>query len=154
QTILRRDAETIDGGGIDIRDGTFRQLGHRLPLGSALPEAWGVSATAAIYRRAAVGPRLFDPRFFAYYEDVELSARLHEEGWRTRVLPVAAALHHGSRSGPRLGRRAVYLRTRNRYLVARMHPGVGRIGALLREDARLLLRGRTSLRGVAAGLLA
>jgi GT2 family glycosyltransferase len=153
QTILRRDAETIDGAGIDIRDGTFRQLGHGLPLGSALPEAWGISATAALYRRAAVGPRPFDPRFFAYYEDVELCARLHDTGWQTGVLPIAAALHHGSRSAPRLGRRAVYLRTRNRYLVARMHPGVGRIGALLREDVRLLLQGRTSLRGMVAGLI-
>jgi len=152
QTILRRDERTIDGAGIDLRDGTLRQLGQRLPLGSALPEAWGVSATAALYRRAAVGPRPFDPRFFAYYEDVELCARLHAGGWRTAVLPTAAALHHGSRSAPRLGARALYLRTRNRYLVARMHRGVGRIGALLWEDARLLLRGRTSLRGIVAGL--
>ena len=38
------------------------------------------------------------------------------------------------------------------YLVARMHPGVGRIGALLWEDAKLLVRGRSSLSGVVAGL--
>jgi N-acetylglucosaminyl-diphospho-decaprenol L-rhamnosyltransferase len=171
QTILRRDDATIDGAGIDIADGTIRQRGSGRPLGaigkaangsatngsaaegSGATDAWGVSATAALYRVAALGERVFDPRFFAYYEDVELCARLHAAGWRTLVLPVAKATHRGSQSASRLGRRATYLRTRNRYYVARLHPGVGRIGALLREDVKLLLRGRASLRGMIAGLL-
>lgn len=160
QTILRRDEATIDGAGVDIRDGTYRQIGHSMPLGmllgmllgTRLPDAWGVSATATLYRVAALGERVFDPRFFAYYEDVELCARLHEAGWRTAVLPVAKATHRGSRSASILGRDAVRLRTRNRYFVARMHRGVGRIGALLWEDARLALHGRTSLRGIVEGL--
>jgi GT2 family glycosyltransferase len=146
QTIIRRDASTIDGAGIDISDGTFRQLGHGLPLGSVLPEAWGVSATAALYRVAAVGARVFDERFFAYYEDVELSARLRDEGWSLRVIGAAKATHRGSQSSSRVD--AKYLRTRNRYRLARMHKGVGRIGALLWED---LKRGG-SLRGIIAGL--
>jgi hypothetical protein len=154
QTIIRRDEETIDGAGIDIADGTFRQIGSGLALGRwPLAEAWGVSATAAVYRRSAIGERFFDERFFAYYEDVELSARLRAGGWRIAVLPVVAAVHRGSQTAPLLGRRALRLRTRNRYLVARMHPGVGRIRALLWEDARLLLRGRTSIRGIVQGLL-
>jgi hypothetical protein len=152
QTIIRRDSNTIDGAGIDISDGTFRQIGHGLPLGAPLPEAWGVSATATLYRTKALGERVFDPRFFAYYEDVELCARLHEAGWRTAVLPVAKAAHRGSHSASLLGREALRLRTRNRYFVARMHPGVGRIAALLWEDARLALRGRTSPRGIIEGL--
>lgn len=152
QTILRRDAQTIDGAGIDISDGTYRQAGHGLPIGSALPHAWGVSATAALFRRSAIGARVFDPRFFAYYEDVELSARLHDEGWRTVVVPLVKGTHRGSASASILGSRAQRLRTRNRYFVARMHPGVGRIGALLAEDARLLLRGKSSAFGVIEGL--
>lgn len=145
QTILRRDAETIDGAGIDIRDGTFRQIVDRRV------SAWGVSATATLYRRAALGDRVFDPRFFAYYEDVELCARLRRDGWRTAVLPVVKATHRGSASAHAL-QHARRLRTRNRYLVARMHPGVGRIRSLLWEDARLLPRGRSSLRGIVEGL--
>ena len=158
QTVIRRDAETIDGAGIDISDGTFRQIGsgkiHRptsqhpnIPTG----EAWGVSATAALYRREALEDRVFDPRFFAYYEDVELNARLHEAGWQTVVVPEIKASHRGSASASKL-KNALRLRTRNRYFVARMHPGVGRIGALLWEDARLALRGRTSPRGLIEGL--
>jgi len=140
QTMFRGE----DAAGIDISDGTIRQ---------ALQPAWGVSATAALYRRAAVGERPFDPRFFAYYEDVELCARLHESGWRTVVLPVVKATHRGSASASILGKDAQRLRTRNRYFVARLHRGVGRIGALLWEDAKLLVRGRSSLRGIAEGLL-
>jgi len=152
QTIIRRDERTIDGAGIDISDGTFRQIGHGFSIGSAVPPAWGVSATAALYRRDALGDRVFDPRFFMYYEDVELCARLHDAGWRTVVLPVVKATHRGSASAPILGPRAKRFRTRNRYLVARMHPGVGRLPALIAEDLKLLLRGRSSVRGMIEGL--
>jgi len=149
QTILRRDDATIDGAGIDVSDGTIRQIGNGFPMGASLPAAWGVSATATLYRRELLH---FDESFFAYYEDVELSARLREQGWQLRVLPVVKATHRGSQSASRLGARARYLRTRNRYRVARRHRGAGRLGALLAEDLRLLLRGRTSLRGIIAGL--
>jgi len=151
QTIIRRPDGAIDGAGIDISDGTFRQIGHGAAIGSPLRVAWGVSATATLYRASALKGRLFDARFFAYYEDVELCARLREDGWRTAVLPVVKATHRGSATAHVLPR-ARRLRTRNRYLVVRMHPGVGRIRSLLWEDARLALRGRTSLRGLIEGL--
>jgi GT2 family glycosyltransferase len=167
QTILRRDENTIDGAGIDISDGTFRQItwDRGRPAGSSTddpakyggrdaraPGAWGVSATATLYRREALGETIFDDTLFAYYEDVELCARLHEAGWRTEVLPVIKATHRGSQSASILGRDALRLRTRNRYLVARRHRGVGRISALIVEDLKLALRGRTSLRGMWQGL--
>jgi GT2 family glycosyltransferase len=152
QTIIRRPDGAIDGAGIDISDGTFRQIGHGHPLGAPLAVAWGVSATATLYRAEALRAGFFDERLFAYYEDVELSARLRRDGWRLGVLPVAKATHRGSASASVLGGWALRLRTRNRYFVARMHPGVGRIRALLWEDARLALRGRTSLRGIVEGL--
>lgn len=152
QTIIRRPDGTIDGAGIDVSDGTFRQIGHQQAIGSPLAVAWGVSATATLYRREALGARVFDERLFTYYEDVELSARLRESGWRIAVLPVVKATHRGSMSAGVLRDRALRLRTRNRYLVARMHRSAGSIRALLWEDARLALRGRTSLRGVIEGL--
>src|SRR5437868_6994246 len=82
QTILRRDPSTIDGAGIDVSDGTIRQIGNGFPIGARLPAAWGVSATATLYRRELLH---FNESFFAYYEDVELSARLREEGWELLV---------------------------------------------------------------------
>lgn len=150
QTAIRRDLSTLDGAGIDVSDGTIRQAGSGSPVTSPQAPAWGVSATAALYRRNLLH---FDERFFAYYEDVELCARLHEAGWSTRVLPLVKATHRGSASAGRLGRRARYLRTRNRYFVARLHPEAARVPALLGEDVRLLLRGRSSLRGIIAGLM-
>jgi GT2 family glycosyltransferase len=169
QTVIRRDETTIDGAGIDISDGTFRQIRsweRGRPARStwqdgestsgrdarAPREAWGVSATAALFRREALGPTIFNESLFAYYEDVDLNARLHQAGWRTAVLPVIKATHRGSQSASILGGDALRLRTRNRYLVARRHHGVGRIGALLFEDVKLAMRGRTSLRGVLQGL--
>jgi GT2 family glycosyltransferase len=153
QTIIRRPDGLIDGAGISIGDGTFRQIGYGQPLGSRLEVAWGVSGTAALYRTAALGETVFDPRFFAYYEDVELCARLRASGWRLAVLPVVQATHRGSQSASVLTD-ALRLRTRNRYLVARMHRGVGRLRALLWEDVKLMLRGRGSPRGVWEGLTA
>jgi GT2 family glycosyltransferase len=152
QTILRRPDGRVDGAGIEIGDGTFRQIGNGFDLGTPLGVAWGVSATATLYRRAALGERMFDERFFAYYEDVELSARLRERGWRLSVLPDVAATHRGSGSAGVLLGDALRLRTRNRYWVARLHPGVGRRAALLWEDCKLLLRARSSVRGIAQGL--
>lgn len=152
QTIITRPDGRIDGAGIDISDGTFRQIGHGDAVGAPLAVAWGVSATATLYRRAAIGDRFFDESFFAYYEDVELCARLRASGWRIAVLPIIGAIHRGSATAPLLGRRALRLRTRNRYRVARLHPGVGSIRALLWEDVRLLVRRRASLRGLVAGL--
>jgi len=148
QTVIRRDESVIDGAGIDISDGTFRQI-------TEPGRAWGVSATAALYRRTAIGERFFDERFFAYYEDVDLCARLHEEGWSTHVLPVVKATHRGSASAPILGKDALRLRTRNRYWVTRRHRGVGRIGALLREDLTGFIQrpAVARLRGVWEGLL-
>jgi hypothetical protein len=65
---------------------------------------------------------------------------------------VAKATHRGSQSAARLGGDARRLRTRNRYWVARLHPGTARIGALLWEDVKLAFRGRTSLRGIIQGM--
>lgn len=150
QTIIRRPDGLIDGAGIDVSSGTFRQIGHGQAIGSRLEVAWGVSATAALYRRSAIDGPMFDESLFAYYEDVELCARLRRDGWRLGVLPVVKATHHGSKSASVLAD-AVRLRTRNRYLVARRH-GVGKLHALLWEDVKLLLRGRSSLRGIWEGL--
>ncbi len=144
---IRRDERLLDGAGIEIGSGTFVQAGHGQAIDSYAPSAkpWGVSATAAMYRvtalrEVALGSDVLHPAFFAWYEDVELCARLHERGWHTAVIPRVVASHAGSRSGAMIGARAIFLRTRNRYLTARLHPGVGRTRSLFAEDLRLLAR--------------
>ncbi|HVT02910.1 MAG TPA: glycosyltransferase family 2 protein [Thermoanaerobaculia bacterium] len=166
QSLILAPDGTIDGAGIDVSSGTFRQIAHGAsPTVSFELKPWGVSATATLYRRSALvdvltDGQLFDPRFFAYYEDVELCARLGERGWLFAVVPEPLATHKGSASSSHV--EAVYLRTRNRYWVHRLHGAVGSYGALLREDLRLLVRDVAGLqpgnalsrcRGLLEGLL-
>ena len=71
-------------------------------------EIFGVSATAALYRRSALeavgrpGARPFDEELHAYYEDVELAIRLRAAGWRSRWVAGAGARHAGSLTGDHL----------------------------------------------------
>jgi GT2 family glycosyltransferase len=88
----------LDNAGIDYRvDGFAVTRGAREPDGPAWStprEVFGACGGAAAYRRALlddVGP--FDERFFAYYEDVDLSFRAQLRGWRCLYVPDAVVFH-------------------------------------------------------------
>ncbi|HEY6321517.1 MAG TPA: glycosyltransferase [Thermoanaerobaculia bacterium] len=132
----------------------------------AAVEIFGVSATAALFRRSALervalGGQVFDPRLVSYYEDSELAGRLRAAGFSALLVPAARARHLGSASG----RTAAAARERwrliygNRYLAAARLLGRGLwprlplmllrdlldvvgpaalLHALLRRDRRLL----------------
>lgn len=166
QSIIGSDASTIDGAGIDVASGRFLQAHHGEPFRADVGQPWGISGTAAMFRiealrDVALSGDVLHPAFFAYYEDVELSARLLARGWRVALVPRALARHSASSSASQLGRCREHLRTRNRYYVARLHPGVGRIPSLLFEDAKrftkFVLSGRfadavTIAKGVVRGM--
>ena len=108
-------------------------------------ELFGVSATAAIYRREALDAvaGFFDERLGSYYEDVELAVRLREAEWESWCVPAARARHAGQATSGRapLARwRSIY---RNRLLVLRRLLG-GEFAAALPQlaarDTRDLLR--------------
>lgn len=163
------ERESVDGAGM-AWNGWWQavQIGHgepadRLPPESA--EVFGVSATAAIFRRRAleeVGP-LFDSSLGSYYEDVDLAVRLRATGWSARVVPAARARHAGSTTGRHAG--AARLVRRNRYAVlARALGGsiVPRLPKLVLRDlvdaGRALFAGEASraaavVVGTTAGLL-
>jgi GT2 family glycosyltransferase len=92
--------------------------------GEAPREVFGVSATAALYRRAALaaaalpGGALFDARLVSWYEDVDLACRLRAAGWRSLAVPAARALHAGSTTGAARPLRRLALVYGNRHLVA------------------------------------
>lgn len=145
QSVIVSPEGLVDGAGIEVVGGRFLQLGHGDELTALEREPWGVSATAALYRRdaledVAVRGRLLHPAFFAYYEDVELSARLRDSGWRLSLVQRPLVVHEGSRTAPRLGYRADYLRTRNRYFVRRLHHRVSSYPALVLEDVGKIIR--------------
>jgi hypothetical protein len=134
------------------------QIGHGRPAPPAdRPpfEVFGVSATAAIYRRAALARvelapgRPFDERLGSWYEDVDLAVRLRAAGVRSRCVPAARALHAGSATGARRPFDRTRRLTANRWLVVarllgrRFPAAVPRLALRdLADLVRALARGR------------
>ncbi|MEP7012339.1 MAG: glycosyltransferase family 2 protein [Acidobacteriota bacterium] len=148
---LRLDQpEILDGLGIAWnRRWQAVQLGagERAPDRSEPPRSiWGVSATAALYRRSALevvqlGPdEFFDSNLGSYYEDVDLASRLAAKGFGALAVPAAQALHAGSTTGGAARWRLVY---GNRHLALARSLGRGywwRLPVLLGRDLRDLVR--------------
>lgn len=140
----------VDGWGLDWnRSLQAVQLGRGAsPPTPADPpfRVFGVSATAAVYRREALlrcarpprrtgrgqpktapdsAPEIFDTRLESYYEDAELACRLRAAGYGALSVPAARAFHAGSLTGRSLGTRRWRLLYGNRWAVASTLPGEG-----------------------------
>ena len=80
-------------------------------------DAGWLSGACVLVRRTAydeIGG--FDPRFFMYFEDVDLGARLGDAGWRNRYQPSATVRHSGAHSTSRDGSRMVAVHHDSAYL--------------------------------------
>ena len=64
---------------------------------------WGLGAAMLVRRRAVTGERLFDERFFLYFEDVDLCLRLHRAGWKVVYNPAAIMTHQHRRDSAQAG---------------------------------------------------
>jgi GT2 family glycosyltransferase len=137
--ILDADGRTIDSAGDYVdRAFTAHQRGHGLP---ADDPQWGEAvdlmsacAAATIYRKSYfddVG--LFDERFFAYFEDVDLCLRGAWRGWGGRYVPSARVRHATSSTSSRVPGFKRYQGTRNAWwLLYKNAPHRGRAGFLSR----------------------
>ncbi|MQA14055.1 MAG: glycosyltransferase [Pseudonocardiaceae bacterium] len=85
----------------------------------------------------------FDPRYFMYFEDVDLGDRLGRAGWLSVYVPTAEVIHLGGHATSRSSGRMVaeHHRSTYRYLADR-HRG------RLRAPLRLALRGGLAVRSV------
>lgn len=97
------DPGTINSAGIDVDVlgiAADRLVGRPVADGGAGPrEVFGVSAGAALYRRAMLDDiGGFDESFFLYLEDVDVAWRARARGWRALYVPEAVALHRHSAS--------------------------------------------------------
>ncbi|MDE2922779.1 MAG: glycosyltransferase [Acidobacteriota bacterium] len=167
---LGRGEETADWRGAGLRPARAPGRLRRQPAGTpAHPvcdddleresphavgdEVYGVSATAAIYRRAALAAvnvggsvlRPFEERLDSYYEDVELADRLRGAGYRALLVPAARAVHAGALSSrsPRAARRRTRRVYANRLLVLARRLGRGfwpRLPVVLGRDVVDVLR--------------
>lgn len=154
------------------RDWQAVQIAHGEPAprsSDPAVEVFGVSATAAVYRRRSLAqvadPRfggglpVFDARLVSYYEDVDLACRLRAAGHGALLVPAARARHAGSASGRRLALGGRHLIYGNRHLVLARLLGraylsrLPRIGGRDAVDlARAVVRGRIrEAAGIAAG---
>ncbi|MCB9896373.1 MAG: glycosyltransferase family 2 protein [Planctomycetes bacterium] len=106
---------------------------------------------AALWRRKALERAgNFSPRFFLYWEDVDVALRLDRAGYPCRTCPSARVLHEGSASVGRWSRTNVFYMLRNHWpcligaLPGRLllrHP-LALLLAPLRAAALYALRGR------------
>jgi GT2 family glycosyltransferase len=159
--VLYKTPEIADGLGL-AWNGWWQavQLGHGEPAPPVSPgsrEIFGASATAVVYRRSALKDDVFDPRLFAWYEDVDLAGRLRAAGWRALLVPAARVRHAGSSTGKTLNRERWRLLYGNRWLVAARLLGRSfwpRVPVLAVRDGIDLVRslGRGN-RELAAGIL-
>jgi len=154
------EPERIDGCGLGWnRWWQAIQIGHGEPLpvttGAvvAVTEIFGVSATAALFRRSALervalDGQVFDPGLVSYYEDAELAGRLRAAGFSALLVPAARARHAGSASGrtAAAGRERWRLIYGNRYLAAARLLGRG----LWPRLPRMVLRDLLDVAGPAA----
>ncbi len=83
-------------GGVAAKRGVGRPVDPNHLLAHPV---FGASASSAFYRRAAVlAAGGFPESFGAYFEDVDLSFRLHRAGWRIVYEPAARVWHRVSAS--------------------------------------------------------
>jgi N-acetylglucosaminyl-diphospho-decaprenol L-rhamnosyltransferase len=57
-----------------------------------------VSGAALLFRRAAIGERIFDPEYFMFGEDMALCARVRRQGWTVLYSTHQSILHHHGQS--------------------------------------------------------
>ncbi len=97
--------------------GVAGKRGHGQPLSATYlqgGEVFGASASSAFYRRAALlDVGAFPEEFGAYFEDVDLSFRLHWAGYRIVYEPESRVWHRVSASHGRPSRRLLEQQSRN-----------------------------------------
>lgn len=120
---------------------SYRQSdGHTAALGERCAE-W-LSGSCLLLRRVAFeSVDGFDPRYFMYFEDVDLGDRLGRAGWLSVYVPTAEVTHLGGHATSRVSDRmlAEHHRSTYRYLADR-HRGP------LRAPLRLALRAGLAVR--------
>ncbi|MCL6538872.1 MAG: glycosyltransferase family 2 protein [Acidothermus sp.] len=97
-------------------------------------EVAAFSGTAAALRVEAVRQvGSFDPDFFLYYEDTDLSQRLRKAGWRIRYVPDALVRHVHAASSDVTSELFAFYNERNRlWMLAKCAPAVRVIWEILR----------------------
>lgn len=151
KVLLARDGRLNNTGVLVARDGYGRDRGFGEPDDGrygALEDVFAFSGTAAALRVAAarqVGS--FDPSFFLYYEDTDLSWRLQLGGWRIVYAPAAVVRHqHGASSDLRSAAFAFYNERNRLLMLVKCAPALVVLREIMRFAAiTVLLPGRRAV---------
>lgn len=135
--VLDWDGRTVDFAGSGL-SGLARgiQLDFGKPRSAAPQEPTRqlfVNGAAMLVRREVfLDAGGFDPRFFAYYEDVDLGWRMWVKGWDVVLVPSSVVYHRHHGTGVRLRRDQVeLLLTRNALMTVVKNLGDSRLAAYL-----------------------
>ena len=106
---------------------------------------FGASGGASLYRAEMLKQvGIFDERFFAYYEDVDISFRAQLAGWKVYYTPKAVAYHHVGGTSSKLGDFSRYHSIKNFYILYTKNMPAGSYWAhlptFIYQAARTLLR--------------
>ncbi|MEX2256557.1 MAG: glycosyltransferase family 2 protein [Acidimicrobiia bacterium] len=126
-SVLNADGYGADRGYLARDDGTFDTPADVF--------AW-CGAAAVLSTRYLSDIGLFDERLFLYYEDLELSWRGRDRGWRYRYVPDVVVRHVHSATTGEHSQLARYQNERNHLLVLALHAPPR---TLLRAAGRSLL---------------
>ena len=104
------------GGMVDWHAGEVTTL-RSSELVSPISDRYWLTGTAPLLRVASLpSVGLFEPSFFAYWEDIDLSVRLRRSGGELGAVPDAAVVHLGSSSSGSRSAIVRFLLTRNSWL--------------------------------------
>ncbi len=128
--------------GVWLLDGTIfeRWLPTRVLLSGYKPRHrsgltarvdWVEGACLAVRRDAFDEVGGFDERYFMYCEELDLSRRLRDAGWRRLYVPAAVAVHHGGESAGQFPARsrALFLRSKVQFTERTWGAGMARAAA-------------------------
>jgi GT2 family glycosyltransferase len=124
-TVLGPSGKVASAGlDLDLDAGTMRPWRRRAEAPDAATLPWVTGACFAVTRELWEQVSGFDERYFLYWEDVDLCARVQALGGRVAVIDGATAIHSGGGTQRAEGARAkspayYYFNIRNRALFAR-----------------------------------
>jgi GT2 family glycosyltransferase len=98
--VLNEHGTKIESAGFDFKPwGKAINSGNNDPYIDKFSQEkviWGAPASAVVYNKQALDEiGLFNPVFFAYLEDVDLSLRLQANNYQTLYVPKAVSYHQG-----------------------------------------------------------
>jgi GT2 family glycosyltransferase len=136
---------------LEMVGGQRNRMARVAPQIVPFPVDYLLGCALLLDREALVASGLFDPRFYLYYEDLDLSVRLQQRGYRLLTVPAAQMWHKVAGSSGLDSPLRTYHLARSSVLFFRKHGGgwrapfvlADRTGSAIRKVGTEMCRGDT-----------